>query len=215
MIDIKKLNLLDILPQNLCNDPTITAVAQSLDAELQQVALEANLVLLLARLDDLPEKIVDELAWQYHVDFYDYELPIEQKRNLIRQSYLWHRKKGTPWAVKQVVSTILEGAEITENWEYGGQPYRFKVNLIKGSIPTTKELENLYKAVKATKNTRSWLDGVNFFRSIPQNIYYGIATDVHKDIEIYPFRANMPDIKSNRYYGCATSIFKEVIINNG
>lgn len=46
--------------------------------KLQTINEKAELVLLLPRLDQLPENLVDELAWQYHVDFYDYAASLDK-----------------------------------------------------------------------------------------------------------------------------------------
>ena len=70
MKSIDDISLLDILPENLKRDEKVAALAKSLDAELQKLSIQTKLPLHLPRLNELPHEVLDELAFQYHVDFY-------------------------------------------------------------------------------------------------------------------------------------------------
>jgi len=157
--DIYSVSLLDMMPQSLLDDPFIRAMAKALDPELKAISSEIELCLLYQRIDYLPEKIVDHLAWQLHVDFYEPDLTLQQKRELVKTSIPWHRHKGTKWAVEQVASIIFRNARVTEWFEYGGDPYYFRVVLdwANGHI----KLDQLIRVVNATKNERSWLQDVS------------------------------------------------------
>ena len=84
--ELQHTSLLDILPQNLLRDEQIKAAAQALDAELQKITAATKEALLLPRLDELPEAVIDLLAWQWHVDFYEPNMSLETKRQLVRES---------------------------------------------------------------------------------------------------------------------------------
>lgn len=212
MIKLKDLSLLDIMPANLLNDVKVKAAVQAIDDELNLVSAQIKHCLLLSRLDELDEKTVDLLAWQFHVDFYNCALPLEKKRNLVRKSIDWHRRKGTPYAVQEVVSAILDGAEVQENWTYGGNPYCFKVGLIEGPMAGAATIEQLVKAVNATKNTRSHLDGVTFVRKPKQTIYLGGAMQAHKTVTIQPAKFTMPDLRRDAFISSLNTIHQEVTI---
>lgn len=160
MIDLKHISLLDVMPPNLLQDEKVKAAAKSLDSELQTVTEQIKHCLLLARLDDLDEKTIDELAWQYHVDFYQpLGMSLESKRDLVRKSIETHRLKGTPYAVEQVVSAAFNRSSVQEWFEYGGDPYRFKITT-SGFKDKNSTAEHLMKAINSVKNTRSHLDGI-------------------------------------------------------
>jgi phage tail P2-like protein len=118
----------DLLPKSIKDDPTVQAAASSLDTELQAVNSRLELPILLPRLNELPEEVVDLLAWQFHVDFWEPDLPIESKRDLVRQSIAWHKYKGTVWAVRQALiwagfgdAEIKEHKQLIRAWiEAGG-----------------------------------------------------------------------------------------------
>ena len=87
--ELQSLSLLDILPANLLEDKKVAAAAQALDAELQAVTKATVETMHLPRLDVLPEAVVDLLAWQWHVDFYEpLGMDIETKRKLVKESLL-------------------------------------------------------------------------------------------------------------------------------
>jgi phage tail P2-like protein len=129
----------DLLPESIKNDPTISAAAQALDGEIQAVNSDLEKPLLYARLDELPEPIVDHLAWQLHVDFWEPDLPIERKRDLVRQSIAWHKYKGTVWAVRQALiwsgfgdAEIKEHNQLIQEWNDAGGGFLDGVGILDG-----------------------------------------------------------------------------------
>lgn len=160
--DIWTPSLLDILPPVILRDEKLRASAQALDLQLKMLSQDSRLVLHLPRLEELTNEVLDELAWQYHVDFYEpTEMGLDTKRKLIRESLLWHRIKGTKAAVEKLLNTITRGATVQEWYEYGGKPYFFKVNL-QGLLDYHDNGETFLRMIYATKNERSWLDTVDF-----------------------------------------------------
>lgn len=157
---LKSVSLLDILPSNLLEDPQVSAAAKALDAELQAVTKATAEILHLPRLDELPETVVDLLAWQWHVDFYEpLDMSIETKRRLIRESIAWHKIKGTPAAVEKVLSAAFANAHVEEWYEYGGEPGHFRVT-IEDVITDPEKQANIRAAIYSAKNERSWLDAL-------------------------------------------------------
>ena len=159
---IKGLSLFDILPDNILQDEQVKAAATALDTELQKVTADTIQALHLPRLDELPETVLDLLAWQWHVDFYEpLGMDVETKRRLIKKSIAWHRMKGTPAAVEAVVSAAFDTSTVKEWFEYGGQPYYFKV--VTEDVTTEKDkLDAMRRAVESVKNARSWLESIEF-----------------------------------------------------
>lgn len=157
--NIENIHLLDILPPNLQKSSKVSAAAQALDGELKAVTMAIAECLILPRLDELPESVLDLLAWQWHVDFYEpVGLNIIKKRELIRQSIAWHRHKGTPWAVEQVVTAAVADATIHEWFEYGGEPGMFRIET--GGFKSENTFKDLIQAIHVAKNTRSHLDRI-------------------------------------------------------
>lgn len=51
----------------------------------------------------------------------------QKKRLLIRSALLNYSRMGTKAALEDAVGIIHGGTSVQENWEYGGQPYFFRV----------------------------------------------------------------------------------------
>lgn len=200
MKDIYSTSLLDLLPQSLTSDPFVKAVAAAIDPELQSVATEIVLCLLLSRIDELPEDVVDHLAWQLHVDFYESGLPLATKRALVKNSVDWHQRKGTPYVVQEMVSTVLADGKVYEWFEYGGDPYKFRVETT-DYMQSDIAYERLATMVNAVKNLRSWLEGIIVRRNADMSLGYGIGilTGVHTGI--YPPAPDLGDAQQPIHIG--------------
>ena len=165
MDDIYNLELLKILPSSISGDKNVQAIAKALDPELQSVSRDTREALILSRIDELPEPVLDMLAWQWHVDFYEPDkLPIAMKRSLIKNSIAWHSKKGTLWAVKQVLRDLGLEPKIHEWFEIGTAPYTFAVETNYTGDPEHvtdflgPETDSLIRlAIEAAKPVRSGL----------------------------------------------------------
>jgi len=166
------INFIDMLPSSISADTKVIAAAMALDTELKSVGQAITKIYLYSEIDNLPESILKHLAWQWHVDFWDDTLPLEEKRILVKRAYAWHRQKGTPAAVEEVVRGILGGGYVLENWEYGGEPYHFKV-ISNSPAGDAARYDQLLTAINATKNTRSWLDVIEMQPVIDKNIFFG------------------------------------------
>ena len=188
--DLQSLSLMDILPDSILADKKVAAAAQALDAELQAVTQAAVETMHIPRIDILPEAVIDLLAWQWHVDFYEpLGMDIDTKRRLIKESIAWHRIKGTPAAIEKVVSAAFDTSKVQEWYEYGGQPYYFKV--VTEDVTTDKAiLDRMRRAIESVKNTRSWLEKIEFLLHLEdaEKMGEGSSVDVgHNALERYPW----------------------------
>jgi phage tail P2-like protein len=209
---MQSIKLIDLVPPNLQSDPQVQAAAAALDSELRSATEAINEALLLPRLDELPEAVVDLLAWQWHVDFYDPALSLTKKRNLVRQAIAWHKRKGTPSAVQDMVSSVFSGGKVYEWFEYGGEPYHFRVETT-GVIGGDAIYTQLSRVINAVKNVRSWLDGIYIQREWSEARYYGGIVRTGKSFSIYPATFPAQTAINNQYVRGA--IHKGVIFTIG
>ncbi|AJK27748.1 phage tail protein I [Paenibacillus larvae] len=172
MINIQNVSLLDILSPNLRKDPTISAAAKSIDEELREITAEISNLSLFDRLDELTDSEVNELAYQFHVDFYDPKLPIEQKRELVKKSIPFHRRKGTPSAVEELVSILFGEGRVEEWFEYGGNPFHFRVLTNNPEVTQGKAIE-FYRAVESVKRLSARLERVILSQTEEMSLYVG------------------------------------------
>ena len=203
--ELQHTSLLDILPPNLLADEQINAAAQALDTELQKITAATKEALLLPRLDELSEEVIDLLAWQWHVDFYESSMSIETKRQLVRESIAWHRIKGTKAAVEKMARTVFKGGVVTEWFEYGGEPYHFRIDLLSAPNITQDDTARLLAVVNAAKNVRSVLDELRFRREAQSDMYYASAPTIHTTYEIRPAEITDATAEARQYIGAAVS----------
>ncbi len=148
-----------LLPISIAGDPKISAMAEACDKELSQVFQDINTVYIYSRIDELPEPVLDLLAWQFHVEGYELAKTIEEKRALVKSAIELHRFKGTQYALHKVLSALNLSGEIKEWFEYGGEPYRFKIDLgIQDREITTELRDKLLQLINEYKNEHSWLE---------------------------------------------------------
>jgi len=161
-MELSNFSILNLMSPNLAADRNVKMMAEAFDEVLRDIikkipdiAIIPNLVLNKI----VNETLIDLLAWQFHVDFYDPTLPIETKSELVLKSLDWHTRKGTPSVVEEIVSTVFSRAEIQEWFTYGGLPYRFRIGTDE-EIPNEEVRKNLIRTINSVKNTRSYVDEI-------------------------------------------------------
>lgn len=156
--------LRDLLPPSFQNDPDAVAASKAVESHYHRLYQAASAAMVFSNLDNLPESWLDELANDMHVDFYDFSLPIESRRELVRQSIPMHRKKGTPWAVNELVRIVFGDGHVEEWFEYGGEPYHFRVYSA-NHLATPEDAKRFMAALGSVKNLRSVLDDILILRT--------------------------------------------------
>lgn len=151
-----KPNLFQIFPRFIVNDETGYAMCKALEAGynyfLDKIEKGVNLIL---NPDEMPEWRLDEIAWEYNIP-YDYRADVEQKREWVRNAIPMYRILGTKEGIRQYLTGYFGEIEIQENWEYGGDPFHFRVTVGGEWTPETEAWT--VEAVNRVKNVRSVLD---------------------------------------------------------
>jgi len=158
--DIYQIDFTEIFPTALQHDPKMIALAKSLTAELLAVSGKMENVLIYSRFDQLPEELVDILAYDMHVDWYSYEDPLAVKRQTVKDSVKVHKRMGTKYAIETAIQAFFPGGTVQEWFEYEGEPHHFQITIpLPGGI-TPEILEDLKRRVWHVKRLSSWLDTI-------------------------------------------------------
>lgn len=212
MIDIAHVSMLDLLPPNLARDDRLRAAAMALDAELQAVTSEINLLPVLPNIDSMPESIIDELIWQYHVEGAELATTLDEKRALVRNSTEIHRTKGTRYALERVIDLLGMRAIISEWSEHDGDPYTFRIEVLEVTNKglTEEKLRLLDRLIVEYKNTRSWLTSIRVYLTTRGHLYHAFNTSGGEAVTVYPW--SVGEIESRGRISMAqTAIQTEVI----
>lgn len=157
-------NLLRALPEVLRNDDNMLALATAVAAALSARTEEIAGLLIYTQIDQLPEDLLDILAYDFKVDWYDPTyMTLAEKRQTIKDSWYVHKHLGTKGAVERALSAVYGSAKVVEWFEYAGGPYHFKINIDANydEIDQDKYVRVL-ALVNYYKNLRSVLDEVEF-----------------------------------------------------
>ena len=161
--ELELTSLSDIIPNSIAHDKNVQSIITAIDPELQKVSQDTREAFIISRIGELPENVIDLLAWQWHVDFYEPDLPITTKRELVLETIKWHRQKGTKASIESALKKLGFVPTITEWFESGlnSEPHTFSVsgyykyNDLKVDFlgPDTDEI--LTRVIEITKPARS------------------------------------------------------------
>ena len=106
MLKLDNITLSALAPPSITHDKNVKAIFDAVDPELRASYQDIQKVLIYSRIDELPENILDLLAWQWHVDFYELANDIQAKREMVKGSIEWHRHKGTAYAIVKALEML-------------------------------------------------------------------------------------------------------------
>lgn len=162
-------SLLSALPQSCVRDDTKYKLADTIAQVLAEVAEQARLPTIFPNVDNLSEDILDALAYDLRVEWYDPQGTIAEKRKTIKECILIHRHKGTKYAVETALQSVYTQAKVREWNEYGGKPFHFQI-IINDNTNDIERRNRILAKVKYYKNLRSVLEGTVFLVGLSSDI---------------------------------------------
>ncbi|GAB6035888.1 hypothetical protein JCM15519_04470 [Fundidesulfovibrio butyratiphilus] len=170
------------------DDAVTRAINQLLD-RYDALDVAAVLVSLVERQTDL---VLEYLAWEHHIDFWDRATTREAKITMIQACYDAHRYKGTRYGMERIFPLLGAQGTISEWFEYGGDPYYFRVSLLWDRVWEDSQRAVILDLIDRLKNTRSWLDRVDVFERAQSAapVTSGLTVDL---AEPFGFRLSLAD----------------------
>ena len=156
---LSELNLMEFLPAWMRTDENAKALAYAVERQLQRLISQFKSLVIYASIDTQSDAILDELGWQFNIPEYSSSLPLETKRKLVQSAILTHKQRGTVAAVERVVTDIFGDGYVEEWFQYGGEPYHFRVHTSNVSAGD-QEAAYFESVVGSTQNVRSYLESV-------------------------------------------------------
>jgi phage tail P2-like protein len=114
------------------------------------------------------------------------------RRKLLKRAIELHRHKGTRWAVETALDVLGLGCRVEEWFEYGGEPGRFRVDLI-SSTPLSEDfyvqgIERAIELITKSKNVRSHLEAIRIVLAVVSQVpVIGAAMLGGETVTILPF----------------------------
>lgn len=174
---LTKENLVATLPPALRTDPSVVALAEALGEVLAVRPAEIERLRIYPAIDTLDEPLLDILAHDFKVDWWDPEYSLEEKRRTLKDSWRVHRLLGTRAAVEMAISAIYPHTKVLEWFEYDGDPYHFRldINITNDSIDSAKQ-RRVLERLNFYKSLRSHNDGVTYFVEAQPAIARAVST---------------------------------------
>lgn len=160
-------NLLRIFPRAIAGDKSICALADAAAQLLVKRRDEADIPRIFPEIDRLEEAVLDILAYDLKVDWYDYDYPVKTKRELIKNSVLAHKRLGTVYAVKSVLNSLYPASELEEWFSYDGTPGCFRLNVNVSDSANTGAVgvystAEILRRIATVKRLSAHLEGVSY-----------------------------------------------------
>lgn len=180
MINLYNSNITDILPAVLSDNAHTKALGYAISKAMKRLIEYCQNISVYAAIDNAPEQVLDLLALELNTQYYDDSQSIDVKRSLIKNTLAWYLKIGTVAAVEEAVEAVFGDGEIEEWFDYGGEPYHFKVHTT--TINSTDEMiQELTELISTMQNVRSKLELVIVEARQQLQLYYSSNVNVVMD----------------------------------
>lgn len=204
---LRQARITDGLPRVLARQEWVIALSEALGLALGKTLDYTDESQIYTRLDTAPETVLDVLAVDWKIDWYDTELTVEQKRRIVKTALTVRRLMGTAAAVKLQVHAIYPEATVTEWFQYDGRPGCFRVSL---PLPkegiTAAEYRRLKTGILTTKNERSHLDVIDIQHECEAVVITGGCCSMSQIIEVWPELVSELEVTGERLTGGAASM---------
>lgn len=172
-------NLLTSLPQALQGDDSIVALARAISSVLSGRVEEIDHLRIYPAIDQLDEPLLDILAHDFKVDWWDADYTLEEKRKTLKDSWRVHKLMGTKAAVETAISAIYPNTKVLEWFEYGGEPYHFRldINITDDYLQSARQ-RRVLERLNYYKNLRSHLDDLKYFMEAAAGTTYAYGKTV-------------------------------------
>jgi P2-related tail formation protein len=109
--------LIENCTPSISYDNQVKAASTAFDNQMWEIIDDTGQVIMIPNIMHIDDpKLIDILAWQFHVDFYDPTRDLEFRKMLVQHSIIWHKTKGTPYMVNTVLDTYWRGGAHIEEW---------------------------------------------------------------------------------------------------
>lgn len=161
--------MLSTLPDVLLQDANLYALAQVVaEACANQIEPMAS-VGIYHSIDALPESLLDILAYDFKVDWWDGNYSLSEKRQTLQDSWNVHRTMGTKYAVERAIAAVFQQATVEEWFTYGGEPYHFRLCIdMTEQVELSQEMrQRAIDRVAFYKNLRSVMESIVWTITMP------------------------------------------------
>ena len=170
---LTKENFLRSLPVSISGDQKMVALAEVIAGALERNREELEGLAVYPHIDRLGEGLLDILARDFKVDWWDGDYSLDEKRRTFATSWQVHKSLGTKGAVETALRAIYPNSAVLPWFEYGGNPYHFRleIDLTEEQYSSGKP-EMALRKVQYYKSLRDHMDEIQYTITIPAYLLY-------------------------------------------
>lgn len=180
---ISELDFVRLLPAFMRDDEAAIALSKAMNKIMGEPGKRLNTLRTWDKIDELSEAECDDLAWELDIDWYDSTgMTLDEKRATIKMAQQIKRKRGTKWAVEQLITAYFGEGYVVEWYDMDdGIPFTFSV-LTTNPHTTAENYHKFLEAAKAAKNERSHIAGVYYFwqQGPDPGVEYALGSSLHR-----------------------------------
>ena len=169
MIKFTEGGLIEIWPEK---DPEIQALSYALQQQFKKLKTYADKTQCYSDVDDLDEEILDYFAVEMRSMYYEQDLEIERKREIVKNTLKWYTYAGVPATVAEMVSVVFGAGKIVEWFNYDEPPFTpGTFDIITSARLTPDIIEQLNAMIQKAKNVRSHIRKVTIVRDVHSEMH--------------------------------------------
>jgi phage tail P2-like protein len=172
---LRATRLIDNCTPSISYDAQVQAASGAFDRQMFEIIDETGQVVMIPNIMGIEDSnLIDILAWQFHVDFYDSAKDLEFRKRLVQMSIVWHKTKGTPALVEEVINTYFPGgvATLYEWYEYKDplppnypdpawhDRYRFQIAIDEAVVSDAEKENQMVALIDRYKPVSRWLEAI-------------------------------------------------------
>lgn len=189
MIKIRDCEMLDLLPYTF-KTPRRQALSKALMKVRAKCYDTLSSVLFWADIENASPELLDAMAAELDAPFYSNDMPEEQKRSIITATFNYNSRIGTVSSVQKLLTATFGGGKISEWYEYGGDPYYFKIDINGEQInPTLSDYKYFTEMIRKIKNVRSKLENLN----VKLNM---VSSDIYTEAKVVGIKRTLPKVEA-------------------
>ena len=177
---LRDAQIIDGLPRIVREQPWVKALSMAAAVLHKKTMDYIDGSQIYTAIDSVAEPVLDALAVNWKIDWYDTGYDIDRKRRIVKTALTIRRTMGTVGAVRAQADAIYPGSTLEEWFEYGGTHGRFRLRVNIVTVEEREEFEamslrEIERRLAAAKRFSSHLEEVEYYDAGGVATAYGMA----------------------------------------
>ena len=154
--------------------------------------------------DTCPVSLLPYLAWSRSVDRWDESWSEAVKRQVVKDAFFVHRRKGTISAIRRVVEPFGFLIREKEWWQTGDVPGTFRLDIgVEEQGITEETYLELERLISDAKPCSRHLLGISINLQTTGEMFMGAGCYVGETLTVYPYTPEVIEVGATAYASAA------------